>query len=605
MPPKKRAAQAVVDNESPPQPKRRTRAKTKPAVVYVESDDEAEQSPAPRPAATRSSNPKKSNKQKAKDEEAEELQLKDINPAADGQVASANKNLVIPLDDRCYMSSHRVFVDPESSVIYDANLNQTQSAKNANKFYRVQLLQSKDNYRTWTRWGRVGEPGQSKLLGNGSLDSALEEFEKKFKDKSGLKWENRLDTPKSGKYVFLEKSYEPDDADDGAPLAQTSRSQSPAKCTLHPAVQSLMELIFNEEYFAATMQSYNYDVKKLPLGKLSRTTISRGYQALKDLSALLDAEDDAVAIDAAAIEAAALENAAIEDQSDLYYSLIPHAFGRNKPPVIRNKEMLKQEADLLDSLSDMKEADDLVKVEESGGDEEIHALDIRFNKLGLLEMTPVEPRTQEFEQISQYLMGTCGDTHHFSYHLDDIFRIERNGELDRFEKSPYAGIASDKRLLFHGSRTMNFGGILSQGLRIAPPEAPVNGYAFGKGIYLADMSSKSAGYCSAHSSGGYGLLLLCEAELGNPMYTIPTGDANAEKKAKAKGMFSTHGQGRMAPKGWKDAECIHPSLKGVMLPDTTVAPGDTGIEGGYLQYNEYIAYSVEQVRLRYLLRVRM
>jgi len=26
------------------------------------------------------------------------------------------------------------------------------------------------------------------------------------------------------------------------------------------------------------------------------------------------------------------------------------------------------------------------------------------------------------------------------------------------------------------------GGILSQGLRIAPPEAPVNGYAFGKGV---------------------------------------------------------------------------------------------------------------------------
>lgn len=31
-----------------------------------------------------------------------------------------------------------------------------------------------------------------------------------------------------------------------------------------------------------------------------------------------------------------------------------------------------------------------------------------------------------------------------------------------------------------GSRASNFGGILSQGLRIAPPEAPVNGYMFGK-----------------------------------------------------------------------------------------------------------------------------
>lgn len=31
----------------------------------------------------------------------------------------------------------------------------------------------------------------------------------------------------------------------------------------------------------------------------------------------------------------------------------------------------------------------------------------------------------------------------------------------------------NRRLLWHGSRTTNFAGILSQGLRIAPPEAPV------------------------------------------------------------------------------------------------------------------------------------
>jgi len=42
-------------------------------------------------------------------------------------------------------------------------------------------------------------------------------------------------------------------------------------------------------------------------------------------------------------------------------------------------------------------------------------------------------------------------------------------------------------LLWHGSRITNFAGILSQGLRIAPPEAPVTGYMFGKGIYFADM----------------------------------------------------------------------------------------------------------------------
>jgi poly [ADP-ribose] polymerase len=42
-----------------------------------------------------------------------------------------------------------------------------------------------------------------------------------------------------------------------------------------------------------------------------------------------------------------------------------------------------------------------------------------------------------------------------------------------------------------------------------------------------------------------------------------------------------------------------------MQPDVTVKPGNTNVTGASLQYNEYIAYDVAQVRLRYLLRVRM
>jgi poly [ADP-ribose] polymerase 2/3/4 len=75
-----------------------------------------------------------------------------------------------------------------------------------------------------------------------------------------------------------------------------------------------MELIFNQQYFEAAMQSYNYDVKKLPLGKLSKSTIKRGYQALKDLSAMLDSSD-------------ATAYGELEQLSNLYYSFIPHVCG--------------------------------------------------------------------------------------------------------------------------------------------------------------------------------------------------------------------------------------------------------------------------------------
>lgn len=64
-----------------------------------------------------------------------------------------------------------------------------------------------------------------------------------------------------------------------------------------------------------------------------------------------------------------------------------------------------------------------------------------------------------------------------------IFRISRQGEAERFEPHKALG---NRRLLFHGSGVTNYLGILAQGLRIAPPEAPTTGYMFGKGVYFAD-----------------------------------------------------------------------------------------------------------------------
>ena len=73
--------------------------------------------------------------------------------------------------------------------------------------------------------------------------------------------------------------------------------------------------------------------------------------------------------------------------------------------------------------------------------------------------------------------------------------MKREGEAEAFDA--YGAALGNRKLLWHGSRLTNWAGILSGGLRIAPPEAPVTGYMFGKGLYFADMSSKSANYCFA------------------------------------------------------------------------------------------------------------
>lgn len=266
---------------------------------------------------------------------------------------------------------------------------------------------------------------------------------------------------------------------------------------------------------------------------------------------------------------------------------------------------------MLDTLTDMEVANTIMKG--SGSDKEkdaesVNILDKRFQDLGMEEMTPLDHKSSEYKALADYLIKSSGTSHGIKYRLEDIFRIDRSGEADRFEKSEFAKLKkSDKRLLWHGSRTTNYGGILSQGLRIAPPEAPVNGYAFGKGVYLADVSSKSAQYCQPGMSGGTGLLLLIEAELGKPMYEIPTGNPHAEEEAKKHGAYSTLGVGRTAPQGWRDGEVIHENLKGVSIPDVSKGLGDNknANANGYLMHNEYICYNVAQMHLRYLFRVGM
>ena len=389
----------------------------------------------------------------------------------------------------------------------------------------------------------------------------MKHFKSKFRSKSGLAWDKRLEPPLPGKYVFVEKSYESDEADDdeaGAGDGSQVTPYIPPKSTLEKPVQDLMRLIFNQQFFANTFESLHYDANKLPLGKLSKGTITRGFQALKDLNDVIDNPSTAQ-------QKYGMSSAnAIEHFSNAFYSLIPHAFGRNRPPVISDIPRLKREIELLESLSDMKAAEDIMKIKNTP-DDTVHPLDRQFNGLGLEEMSVVDPTSNEFQLIENYLQESKGSTHYLKYRLDHVFRVERHGEKDRFQESKFCSIPGDKRLLWHGSRCTNFGGILSQGLRIAPPEAPVSGYMFGKGIYLADMSSKSANYCCHYGSGGNALLLLCEAELGDPMQKLLHSSYNAGETAARSGMVSTWGQGRVGPKKWKDASCIHPSLEGVKL----------------------------------------
>ena len=191
--------------------------------------------------------------------------------------------------------------------------------------------------------------------------------------------------------------------------------------------------------------------------------------------------------------------------------------------------------------------------------------------------------------------------------MDTVFKVDRAGELDRYRPQ---GEALDKRaLLWHGSRSSNFAGILAQGLRIAPPEAPLTGYMFGKGVYFADMVSKSAQYCFATASNPHGLLLLCEVALGEP-YEL-TGAKQIKKLPAGKQCTLGLGQTEPDPDGDKTIpSCIDDDSAwaggGAAGSDAPAPPhpvrapcgGPTAsdVRRTSLLYNEFIVYDVAQVR---------
>lgn len=399
-----------------------------------------------------------------------------------------------------------------------------------------------------------------------------------------------------------ERNYDEDEDEDDSikPLEASAPAVPKAESKIAKPLQDLMKLIFNTSFIEQSMASLSYDSKKLPLGKLSKSTILEGFEVLKKIGEVIQ---DPSTAQSKYREYGASIQAVIQELSSQYYTVIPHDFGRRVPQPIATPQLLKKETELVENLVDMKISSEIIKDANSSASN-VNPIDTQFHALGLDHAEPLDRTSDEFIHLEAYARKTHGKTHHVNLHVQEIFRVARSVEEQRWTEAGWDKYDKDNRkLLWHGSRTTNFGGILSQGLRIAPPEAPVNGYMFDKGIYLADVVSKSANYCCHYASDNTGLLLLCEAQLGDPMLELINADYRAAERCKAGGHLATKGSGRTAPHQWEDAGVVHPDLKGVQMPKVTGKEDNITkdlMPSAVLQYNEYIVYSVNQVKLRYL-----
>ena len=182
----------------------------------------------------------------------------------------------------------------------------------------------------------------------------------------------------------------------------------------------------------------------------------------------------------------------------------------------------------------------------------------------------------------------------------NIFAIERHGEVEQYAAMQKAHGAEHKnrKLLWRGSKNMNFVGILGQGLRsraVKPQSGTPN-----DGVYFADFAGKSLRYCDPRED-RMALMLLCEVQLGR-LGSCSLGRPDILEFMRQSCCTSICHDGKTKHKKWCDASCIHPDLKGIKVPDVSQGHAKGG---GNLHYNEYVIFNAAQIRQRYLLQVKV
>ncbi|XP_066554199.1 protein mono-ADP-ribosyltransferase PARP3 [Amia ocellicauda] len=475
------------------------------------------------------------------------------------------------VDEHCNVFCAEIYED------YDCMLNQTNIGHNNNKFYIIQVIKSGKQYYCWNRWGRVGEVGQSKLSAPYSdSDKAKTDFEKKFKDKTKNDWKNRENfVSHPGKYTLIEV-----DGDEDVEVKVDTVDSAPKRvlpCTLNNHTKELIELIFSNDMFKEAMEGMNLDIKKMPLGKLSKAQIAKGFEVLEEF------ED--------ALKKKKKNKGFLEQLSSKFYTIIPHNFGRNRPPVMADMETIEKKKEMLLVLADIELAQSLKAETEKSKEEMIEAVphpadqDYLSLKCGL---TLMGKDSKEYKIIQQYLQATAGGWRKPT--IRNVWVVNRDKEAERFEEHDHL---ENRRLLWHGTNIAVVAAILKSGLRIMPH----SGGRVGRGIYFASENAKSASYVGTTSQ-SIGIMFLNEVSLGKE-HTITVDDSSL--KAPPVGYDSVVAHGRTEPDPSKDTFIMLDGKK-VIVPQGKAIPQSQYQDSSFGE-SEYLIYKESQCRIRYLLEM--
>ncbi|KNC84415.1 hypothetical protein SARC_03377 [Sphaeroforma arctica JP610] len=469
-------------------------------------------------------------------------------------------------------------VSDDDGEYYDSVMNQCDitGSTNSNKYYKVSIYKHKKSgqYGVWTRWGRVGEAlkgNTSKWFPETTLEDAVVTFSKKYKDKTGNAWGADEFKPKFGKYQPVE--IDTNKTAENTPMKTEHSDIEYMPSILDAKTLDLVQTLFSSDVRNAALDEFNLDLKKLPLGVPSQQQIQRGVDVLQRISDRL-------------AKPSKKAGESLAELSSLFYTTIPHSFGRSRPPVIDTAVKLQERFDMCDILSDMYETQqnmDKISVNQPTKKIVPHPADQHYLSLKA-DLKPLDSNSNVYRAIQKYFDVTKSG----NSQLLDVWTVDREGEGSRYKAFD---ALDNRRLLWHGTNLAVVAPILTNGLRIMPH----SGGRVGKGIYLAAENSKSRSYTSAYGS-KYACMFLAEAALGTP-HEITKDDSSL--RAAPAGSDSVHAVGRMTPGSWKP---ITLEKKQVTVPQS--APKDTKVDSSFYQ-DEFLVYSESQVRTRYLITLKL
>ena len=343
----------------------------------------------------------------------------------------------------------------EYAVLVSIVFSRTSLEANNNKFYVLEVHEAAGGrFRVFTNYGRVGAEGVKESREADSREAAMTVYERLLKEKT---------SPRKG-YVPIEV----EKATVGSAALKTRTEQEfhekrgLKESGLHPQIAHFVEHIYDE--------SKSELVRRIetPLGSLSKGQIERGADTLREIRFALarDHRDQVVPL------------------TSRYYSLIPHRLGRwtsLDDVAINTIEKADSEEELLQLMRDVYHVQNDLEAE----------VDRKYRALGA-ELSAVPAEDPVYAQVAQKIVESQSKRHPFRLRVGRLLAARLPDERTRFETGGQA--VGNLQGLFHGTKNCNMVGILSRGLLIAPKHAPVTGYMFGKGIYFADQSSKSAQY---------------------------------------------------------------------------------------------------------------